>query len=154
MSDPPSKSIGPRTGDDREPEAWYRNGLRFQCTQCGNCCTGAPGTVWVNDEEIQAIADHLDKPVGEIRLLHTRPVRGQVSLTEFANGDCTFFDPQSRRCTVYPVRPRQCRTWPFWNSNLGTESDWMETQRECPGAGQGDLISFEEIEIRRTAIDL
>ena len=129
-----------------EAEPWYQNGLKFKCTQCGNCCTGAPGVVWVDDDEVVAIAEHLDKPIGEIRLFHTRPVRGRVSLTEFANGDCTFFDPETRGCKVYPVRPKQCRTWPFWNSNLETPDDWQETCKECPGAGVGDFVPLEEIQ--------
>ena len=29
-------------------EPWYRDGLRFECTRCGHCCTGAPGYVWVD----------------------------------------------------------------------------------------------------------
>lgn len=33
---------------------WYAPGLSFTCTQCGNCCTGEPGVVWVSDEEIHA----------------------------------------------------------------------------------------------------
>ena len=33
---------------------WYAAGLRFFCTQCGDCCSGAPGFVWVNEEEIAA----------------------------------------------------------------------------------------------------
>lgn len=135
-------------------ELWYKNGLKFRCTQCGNCCTGAPGVVWVDDEEVQAIADFLDKPVGEIRLMHTRPFRNKVSLTEFANGDCTFFDPESRGCLIYPVRPKQCRTWPFWSSNLADEKAWGSIKGDCPGAGCGDLISFDEIEIRRSVIDI
>ena len=133
---------------------WYADGLKFRCTQCGNCCTGAPGVVWVNDEEIDAIARHLDKPVGEIRLMHTRPYPGGVSLTEFANGDCTFFDPKTRGCTIYPVRPRQCRTWPFWNSNLDTEDAWHDAARGCPGMGEGDFVSLEEIERRAAVIDV
>ena len=43
---------------------WYADGLQFTCTQCGDCCTGDPGVVWVTDEELKAIADHLDKPIG------------------------------------------------------------------------------------------
>jgi hypothetical protein len=35
---------------------WYKDGLRFTCTGCGDCCTGAPGYVWVNKEEIEALA--------------------------------------------------------------------------------------------------
>lgn len=129
-------------------EPWYRDGLQFECTQCGNCCTGMPGHVWVGDEDVQRIAEYLDKPVGEIRLLRTRPARGRVSLTEYANGDCTFFDPHKRRCTIYPVRPEQCRTWPFWQSNLVDEDAWSRAERVCPGAGTGNFIALEEIERR------
>ena len=129
-------------------QPWYQNGLRFHCTQCGNCCTGTPGYVWVSDEEVQAIAEYLDKPIGEIRLLNTRPARGRTSLNEYANGDCVYFDPQGRGCTIYPVRPAQCRTWPFWPGNVETEQAWQETQRSCPGAGQGDFIPLDEIERR------
>ena len=35
---------------------WYDAGLKFQCTRCGACCTGAPGYVWVNGEEIARLA--------------------------------------------------------------------------------------------------
>lgn len=139
---------------ETEDGPWYSQGLKFRCTECGNCCTGSPGVVWVDDDEIAAIAEYLDKPVGEIRLLFCRPVRGKVSLNEYANGDCTFFDPKTRRCTIYPARPKQCRTWPFWTSNLTSEAEWKKVQKDCPGAGCGDLISFDEIEIRRAQTDL
>ena len=35
---------------------WYAEGLRFGCTQCGNCCTGPPGAVWFTAEEGRAMA--------------------------------------------------------------------------------------------------
>ncbi|WP_437229531.1 YkgJ family cysteine cluster protein [Planctomicrobium sp. SH661] len=127
---------------------WYRDGLKFECTQCGNCCTGAPGYVWVTDDEIRAIADYLDKPIGEIRLLNTRPARGRVSLNEYANGDCIYFDPNGRGCTIYPVRPVQCRTWPFWKGNIESPEAWQETRRDCPGVGRGQVVTLEEIENR------
>lgn len=137
-----------------DSQPWYKDGLKFTCTQCGNCCTGAPGVVWVNDEELQQIADYLGKSVGEVRLMYTRPFGKQLSLTEYANGDCVFFDGATRRCTIYPVRPRQCRTWPFWRSNLETPADWKQTQQECPGAGCGDFVSLEEIERRAALINI
>ena len=133
---------------------WYHSGLKFACQQCGNCCTGSPGFVWVTDDDIRAIAEYLDKPVGEIRLLQTRPARGKMSLTEFANGDCVFFDPHSRTCTIYPVRPVQCRTWPFWKSNLASPELWDQADKDCPGVGQGEFVSLETIEALAAQIDV
>ena len=129
-----------------EQTPWYRDGLCFSCTQCGDCCTGAPGVVWVTDDDIANIAKLTGKSLGEIRLFHTRIVAGRVSLREHANGDCTFFDPEQRRCTIYEARPTQCRTWPFWKSHLESPDTWKQVERECPGAGQGAFVSLEEIE--------
>lgn len=144
MSEQSSEEQGP----------WYKDGLNFTCSQCGDCCTGAPGVVWVNDEEIEKIADHLGKSVGEIRLLHTRKLRGRVSLREFQNGDCTFFDAKTRHCQVYPVRPMQCQTWPFWTSNLASREKWESVCEYCPGSGTGAFFSLEEVEARAAAVDI
>ena len=39
---------------------WYREGLSFECTQCGNCCAGGePGYVWVTKKEVDRLARHL-----------------------------------------------------------------------------------------------
>ena len=133
---------------------WYGDGLQFTCTQCGNCCTGDPGVVWVTEEEIRRIAELAGKAVAEIRLLHTRPFGGRVSLTEKANGDCTFFDGQTRRCTIYEARPAQCRTWPFWKSNLRSPQAWAEVQRHCPGAGRGAFFDLSTIERQAAQIEI
>jgi hypothetical protein len=136
------------------PKPWYRDGLCFSCTGCGNCCTGAPGVVWVDEDELLGIAEFLGQSVEEVRARHTHLVGRRVSLTERANGDCTFFDGHTRRCTIYPVRPTQCRTWPFWNSNLESPQTWRETQQNCPGAGRGEFFSLEEIQARAAEIDI
>ena len=43
----------------QKKKPWYSEGLRFECTQCGACCSGEPGYVWVNDEEIAAMAEEM-----------------------------------------------------------------------------------------------
>ncbi len=132
---------------------WYKDGLRFTCTQCGDCCTGAPGFVWVNNEEIAEIAKLLGiEDVDEFEKLYVRQVGIRKSLREFPNGDCVFFDPEKRNCTVYSARPRQCRTWPFWDSNLKSETDWRHTCEICPGSGKGKLYTIEQIDQRRNVI--
>lgn len=139
----------PAANEPENQEPWYRDGLRFECTQCGDCCTGAPGFVWVNAEEIVALAETIGEKVERFEELYVRKVGGRKSLIEFPNGDCVFFDNQARRCTVYNARPRQCRTWPFWNSNLRSPEDWAHTCQVCPGSGQGKLYSLEQIETQR-----
>ena len=99
----------------------------------------------MTDDDIGHIAQVTGKSLGEIRHFHTRQIGGRTSLTEFANGDCTFFDGQTRRCTVYAARPAQCRTWPFWESTTATPAAWRDVQRGCPGAGTGDFVSVEAI---------
>jgi Fe-S-cluster containining protein len=134
-------------------EPWYKDGLRFRCTQCGHCCTGEPGFVWVDDGDLAAIATFRGETTEEVAGLYTRKERRGLSLREKTNGDCVFYDRQ-KGCTIYPVRPPQCRSWPFWESNVETPEDWQHTCEVCPGSGQGELISVEEITTRLKMIRL
>lgn len=131
-------------------EPWYKDGLRFKCTQCGNCCTGAPGYVWVNQAEIKGIAAEVgEADVEAFEDMYVRKIGIRRSLREFPNGDCVFFDNVKRTCTVYNARPRQCRTWPFWDSNVKSPEAWAETCEVCPGSGKGKLYQIEHIESQR-----
>jgi Fe-S-cluster containining protein len=137
--------------DDEHP--WYRDGLAFTCTQCGKCCTGEPGYVWVTDAEVEAIAAFRKEPVAEVVALYTRKAKGGRTLREKANGDCVFYDAK-KGCTIYPVRPPQCRTWPFWASNVESPEAWDRTTQICPGSGEGQLIPAEEITRRVKVIKM
>ena len=109
---------------------WYKDGLRFKCTACGDCCTGAPGFVWVNKEEMEALAAAAGvEDLEEFEQQYVRKVGIRRSLREFPNGDCVFFDSDSRKCQVYQARPRQCRTWPFWPSTLASPETWTLMSR-------------------------
>ena len=133
-------------------EPWYQDGLRFQCSQCGDCCTGAPGYVWVNKEEIEKLASLKAMSVEAFEAKYVHSVGVRKSLNEKANNDCVFFDGKTRKCTVYEARPRQCRTWPFWHSNLQSPETWARTCEVCPGSGQGKLYSIEQIEEKAAVI--
>ena len=134
---------------------WYRDGLRFACTRCGNCCTGpAPGFVWLSDAEIAALARLVELTDEQFRLVYTKRLpSGRVTLRENAHHDCVFYDAV-QGCTVYSARPMQCRTWPFWESTAGTPEAWERTQGRCPGAGQGELIPSDEITRRMKAVKI
>jgi Fe-S-cluster containining protein len=144
MSDAPPSSPQARSPAPAQ-EPWFKDGLRFRCTQCGECCSGAPGYVWVNQEEIVALAARLGLDVDEFARRYTRRVGVRRSLVELPGGDCVFLDAQTRKCTVYEDRPRQCRTWPFWHSNVRTPQSWAATCQVCPGCGQGDIVPLQSI---------
>ncbi|RCS54516.1 YkgJ family cysteine cluster protein [Bremerella cremea] len=131
---------------------WYQDGLQFECSQCGDCCTGGPGYVWVNDAEIEALAQETGMTVPQFESVYVRQVGMRKSLKEYSTGDCVFLDTEKRGCTVYPARPRQCKTWPFWDSNIRTPEDWQSTCDFCPGSGQGRLYTLEEIQERASEI--
>lgn len=133
---------------------WYENGLRFECTQCGRCCIGEPGYVWVTDEEIARLATRLGYSVPQFEDSFVRVVRGRMkSLIEFENGDCVLYDDETKGCRVYEERPIQCKTWPFWDRNIDTENSWKKVARFCKGCNRGRLYTLEEIERAKAGIE-
>lgn len=143
-------SVAIESHPDRPDQPWFENGLSFECTRCGNCCTGAPGYVWVDDEEVAKLAAMRGEPLREFTEVYTYKARGKRTLREKSNGDCIFFEA-GRGCTVYSARPKQCRTWPFWESIVKSPEEWQSTAESCPGMNQGNLIPVEEI-LRRVKV--
>jgi Fe-S-cluster containining protein len=153
-------------------QSWYADGLNFTCSQCGNCCTGGPGYVWITKEEIVRLAEHLKITPEETVEKYCRKIDGRFSLKERRNSrgeyDCVFLgetksnkkaaDGQMiamthRTCGVYPVRPLQCRTWPFWAENLRSRQRWSESAKRCHGMNHGRHFSVEQIHAVRDATD-
>lgn len=46
-------------------QKWYEAGLAFECTQCGACCSGAEGYVWVEQAEIDAMAELMGMDIAQ-----------------------------------------------------------------------------------------
>lgn len=131
---------------------WYNKGLTFGCTSCGQCCTGAPGYVWLEDADIQRLADHLQLPTKEFLKRYTRFVKGRYSLTEKKpNYDCVFL--KEMKCTVYNARPSQCRKFPWWPQNLTSQKAWDLAARDCEGINAKDGKLFSEEEIKKQLDD-
>lgn len=133
----------------QDESPWYNQGLRFKCTGCGQCCTGSPGYIWVNDDEIQAIAHYLNLSVKNFSRQYLRRVKGRLSLLELPKTfDCIFL--KDKKCQIYSVRPTQCRTYPWWPQNLRSKKDWQEAARFCEGIQtDAPVIPLETIEEQR-----
>ena len=135
-----------------QQQPWYKDGLRFKCTGCGDCCSGGPGFVWVNKAEIAAIAEEVGLDEAEFESRYVREIGVRKSLVELDNFDCVFLDGKTRKCTVYNARPRQCRTWPFWDSTVRSPEARAYTCEVCPGSGKGKLYQLEHIEAQKAII--
>lgn len=127
---------------------WYQEGLRFKCTECGKCCTGTPGIVWVSEKELLAMAEQVDLAPEDFALKYLRVVNGRMALLEKSDKsyDCIFLD--GKRCTIYETRPKQCSTFPWWPQNLESKESWEDLKEECEGVNHkdADLIPFDVIE--------
>lgn len=123
--------------------SWYKDGLKFECKQCGNCCTGSPGYVWITIPELYRIAELLGLNDREFAKRYVRKVGDRMSLIELPNGSCIFYE---KGCKIYPVRPTQCRTFPFWKEIVAKPSTWEEASRLCRGINDGPIHTEEEIE--------
>jgi hypothetical protein len=129
--------------EGRGRECFFEDGLRFGCTQCGQCCTGAHGIIRVEEDEVRALAASLGLTVAVFTRRFLYRIRGGYSIRERRNGNCMFL--RDGRCTVYALRPVQCRTYPFWFENVRSERAWARTATECPGIGEGRRYGKEEV---------
>jgi uncharacterized protein len=121
---------------------FFDAGIHFACRQCGQCCTGETGTIYVAPAELSAIADYLEVREAELIARDLYPFKDSYSIRELPDGRCRFFQSG---CMIYAVRPFQCRSFPFWFDNLRSAARWQEVQRLCPGVGQGRHYNKEEI---------
>ena len=142
---------------DETQQDWFADGLRFSCTQCGNCCSGPPGFVWFNEDEGKAMAQKVGLPLNDFLRTFARTINGKWSLKEVASGsqfDCVFLqrdDKGKALCRVYEARPQQCRTWPFWPELLGSRMAWDRAAQRCPGMNHGNYYPADKIRIIRAS---
>lgn len=137
-------------GKKQRNQPWYRRGLRFECTGCGECCSGAAGYVWCSVEEIQKMADYLELSVEEFSKRYVKKVGRRFSLIDRVvgsrdNRECIFL--KDKRCTIYSVRPTQCRTFPWWPQYLSSPQAWRNAARGCEGiCDSAKVVAVQDIE--------
>lgn len=124
---------------------WESEGVRFECRQCGGCCCGEPGTIWVTPGEIKEISEFLCVSELELRAKYLTRNGGRNSIKERENYDCVFLARKKMLCEIYKVRPLQCSLFPFWPTLLKDRSLWNYYARRCPGMNQGKLYTAETI---------
>jgi Fe-S-cluster containining protein len=110
--------------------------FRFQCVNCGNCCTDKNTIVNVTYQDILLIKNGLklnldelletlgffvfEKPPTneELKKMVVPPIKTEsglafVGLLKNNSGGCIFYDYEKKKCKIYKLRPRICKTFPF-----------------------------------------
>jgi len=126
-------------------KVWYAEGVRFGCTEGGDCCKnhGDYDRVYFTRREERALARFLGAPVAAVREKMLREEDG-YRVARARRGACVFLE--GCRCSIYPVRPTPCRTWPFWPDTMKRSTWSREVVPFCHGVGNGALHTREEIE--------
>ncbi len=121
--------------------------LRFECTECGECCRqrGRYAYVYVNEEECGELAAHLGLELAAFKKAHTFIDEDGWRQLAIDGEACRFLDGDGR-CTVYQARPVQCRTFPFWRELVGRNGFKAEAGRVCEGVGRGRRYGEAEAE--------
>jgi uncharacterized protein len=128
---------------------WYEQGLHFRCLapECSACCSGqrGEGYVWLNADEMTAIAGFLGMEFDAFTRRYVRQVDFAFSLVEKPNKDCVFL--KDGGCSIYDARPTQCRTYPFWPDIMRAPEVWQQEAEQCPGIGVEDApVSADEVD--------
>lgn len=125
--------------------SFYKDGIRFKCKQCGNCCN-IEGYVFIFREDLNRILEKTEFTKEELQLRYLSTVEGYTVLRDSGERSCIFWDPVIKGCKIYEARPTQCRTFPFWKTLLYNEKKWKEGTKDCHGIGEGRLYTEEEID--------
>lgn len=133
------------------PEPWFADGLRFQCTGCGKCCTGSPGYVYLSVQDLDRLAAHFALTPQQFAQQYTRFIDGQYALLDRPGSyDCQFL--KNNQCTVYEARPTQCRTFPWWIHHLREPNDWEEAAKRCEGINHPDAPLVPSLHIQEQCL--
>ena len=108
--------------EPRIPEFDVPEGLRFTCSECGDCCRG--GHVLLSDDERERLAALDWSGIAEdlagsetTVAMDDGPFRGHHRLAHRADGACVYLGAR-QQCRIHehfgaPVKPLPCRAYPF-----------------------------------------
>jgi len=104
----------------------------FDCHRCGHCCRVGHGRVWVEAEDVPALAALRGESAAAFAARHLVATAEGLSLRERPDGGCCLLEGDAH-CTVYAARPEQCRTFPFWPAILEDPAELDRALAYCPG---------------------
>ncbi len=104
------------------------------CNDCDAFCCKGEGHVFLDENDIERISNHLHLNREEFLKLYTKRAEyinrvSLISIKTMGETRCVFLN-KDNRCEIYPVRPKQCKSFPFWENLKGKNVDFVRTL--CP----------------------
>jgi Fe-S-cluster containining protein len=124
---------------------WYASGIKFACTEGGDCCHnhGEYDSVYFTRAEAHAVARALDVSITDLLRHHLKREDGYL-VARSRRGACVFLRGCS--CSIYAQRPVPCSTWPFWPDLLEKRAWKRDVVTFCKGVGSGERVSGADID--------
>lgn len=136
-------------------DIFYKNGLKFSCKRCSQCCGHSPGFVYLSKTDLLKLCDFHQLSVKDFVEKYCRWAdyyggTTVLALQEKKNYDCILWN---QGCTSYEARPIQCSTYPFWSWMVNDKTAWDDVAKDCPGMNQGQLWDANYIEENKKLYD-
>ena len=130
--------------DRLEYRTSFSSDLRFRCLPgCGLCCRTY--RIPLTSTDLQRLKQVVE-PEACSTIAFTNYEQGARTAAFLENRKhkgCCYLD-EDARCSVYDNRPLYCRTYPLIRDTYETLE--MSVDRTCPGVGEGDPVTTEQIE--------
>ena len=89
--------------------------VKNTCKACGYCCSVGSGIVL--KKEVKGLAEafgmtereFIDKYLDEFTKFNTTHYRFKQIKDKYPHGRCIFYEPKTKKCTIYEIRPLHCR---------------------------------------------
>jgi Fe-S-cluster containining protein len=117
------------------------NKFKFQCQNCGECCSGSK--ILLSPYDILRLCFRLNIETNQFHKLFTRFVinaKTKIPMCVLKTDPICLFLKKGEGCMLYDYRPYMCRAYPV--GNIG-EHYFIEDSY-CRGCGKGDKQSIDE----------
>lgn len=130
-------------------------GIYFQCTQCGKCCSNdVDGDIFIFWDDIRNISKILNLSYEAFAEKYLKIKKNDFSLYDEnleeigkeksmytlvlnfeSRQDCLFLEHKAGKslCKIYQARPAQCEQYPFWSMIMTEEATFSDHRLSCPG---------------------
>jgi Fe-S-cluster containining protein len=134
------------------------NGIKFECTKCGECCINKSDSVnvhlflsdlnniskLVGCNKNDFVAEYCNVIHDHFNFYDCTIIVPRIELKKRRNGSCVFLE--NKLCRIYLKRPFLCEIGPFHSGYMYNYMDFNNFKTFCNGIGRGTLYKRMYVE--------